>query len=303
MSSVERSPSVDQLLFTHAAAIAALRADLGSAAPPQYDDIWLLRYVLSFPVAQERIEALRKGIAWREANAEMLADAAAGRPPPCNSVIGAYQVAGFHGATRFGDPLFVVRSALCQPAEVMKVCSVEEFTAWLMYWREVGFLMCDKETRARGYLVKQLTLIDLKDSPFGSFDRKHFTALGESSKVSEYVYPQLLRRSILMNPPSFFNAIFTLIKPFMSAKALEKTTLCPGLSAARPNFSACPFASALFDGAELPTFLGGSCRCTAQGGCICARPNEQYSPGPSGGPREAVISVPARSVHDIMLTA
>ena len=296
-------PSLAQLLATHAPAIADLRAELGDALPALYDNVWLLRYVLSFPAAPERAEALRKGIAWRAANAALLADAAAGRPPPGDGLISAGQVAAFHGATRRGDPLFVVRSALCSPVELMKVVSVETFTSWLMYWREVGFLRCDKETRARGFVVKQLTLIDMKDSPITTFDRKYFTSLGESSRVSEYVYPQLLRRSILMHPPAFFNTVFAFIKPFMSAKALEKTTLCPGLSAARPSFSGCPFASALFDGAELPTFLGGSCRCTAKGGCICARPNEQCSPGPSGGPREAVISVPARSVHDVMLTA
>ena len=291
------------LLSTHAPAIAALRADLGADLPDCYDDIWLLRYALSYPAAPERAAALRKGIAWRAKNAALLADAAAGRPPPGDALISASQVAAFHGATKRGDPLFVVRSGLCQPVELMKACSVEEFTAWLMYWREVGFLACDRETRTRGRLVKQLTLIDLKDSPITVYDKKYFTALGESSNVSEYVYPQLLRRSILMHPPSFFSAIFAFIKPFMSAKSLEKTTLCPGLSAARPSFAACPFASALFDGAELPTFLGGACRCTAKGGCICARPNEQYCPGAAGGPREAVIAIPARSAHDVMITA
>ena len=172
-----------------------------------------------------------------------------------------------------------------------------------MYWREVGFLACERETRARGFLVKQLTVVDLKDSPITVFDKKYFSALGESSKISEFVYPQLLRRSILMHPPAFFSTVFAFIKPFMSAKSLEKTTLCPGLSAARPSFSACPFASALFEGAQLPTFLGGSCRCTAKGGCICERPNEQSCPGPSRGPREAALFIPARSVHDVMLTA
>ena len=303
MAAAAEPPSLETLLSTHAAAIASLRAELGADLPECYDSLWLLRYVLSFPQVPERVEALRKGIAWRAANAGMLADAAAGRPPPGNSVIAALQVAGFHGATRRGDPLFVVRSALCQPVELMKVCSVEDFSSWLMYWREVGFLTCDRETRARGYLVKQLTVIDLKHSPLAAYDKKHFTALGNSGKVSEYVYPQLLRRSILIHPPAFFNTIFAFVKPFMSAKSLEKTTLCPGASAARPDFSACPFASALFDGADLPTFLGGSCRCTAAGGCICARPNEQCGPGPSAGPREAVVSVPARSVHDVMLTA
>ena len=106
------------LLSAHAPAIAALRADLGESLPACYDDIWLLRYALSFPTP-ERAAALRKGIAWREKNAALLADAAAGRPPPGDAVISASQVAAFHGATKRGDPLFVVRSGLCQPVELM----------------------------------------------------------------------------------------------------------------------------------------------------------------------------------------
>ena len=293
--------ALPDLLATHAAAIASLRAELSAELPAAYDDVYLLRYCLSFPAPPERAAALRKGIAWRAAHAELLADAAAGRPPPAHAAISASQVAGFHGATKGGDPLFVVRSGLCSPADLMRVVAVEDFTAWLMYYREVGFIACDRETRARGALVKQITVVDLKDSPLAVFDRKYFTALGEASNVSEYVYPQLLRRSVIMHPPAFFSTVFALIKPFMSAKSLEKTTLCPGSSAARPAFAACPFAAALFEGAALPTFLGGTCRCTHLGGCICGRPNEQCLPG--SAPRDAVLAIPARSVHDVYLTA
>jgi hypothetical protein len=290
-----------QLYAEHAASIAALRAELGADLPQLYDDLYLLRYTLSYPSAPERTAALRKGIAWRAAHAELLADAAAGRPPPAAQAISSSQVAAFHGATRGGDPLFVVRSGLCSPVELMKIVSVPDFTGWLMYYREVGFLMCDKETRARGHLVKQITVVDLKDSPLSVFDRPYFSALGEASTISEYVYPQLLRRSVLMHPPSFFSTVFAFIRPFMSAKSLEKTTLCPGATAARPAFAACPFAAALFDGAALPTFLGGTCRCTPLGGCICGRPNEQCLPGTA--PKDAVFAIPARAVHDVYLTA
>ena len=296
------TPIADHLK-THAAAIEGLRLAIGSSLPSYMDSLYLLRFCLSFPQEKERVEAVRKCIAWREANAGMLADAAAGRGAPSEAAIRAFQVAGFHGKTRRGDSLFVVRSGLCDPIGMMKAVSHEEFVAWLMYYREVGCLDCAAETARRGYLCKQVTLIDLKDSPITTFDTRYFKGLGEASNVSEYVYPQLLRRSVIFNPPSFFSTVFAFIRPFMSAKSLEKTTLCPGRTAARPSFSACPFASALFDGADLPTFLGGKCLCLAKGGCVSGRPNEQCRPAPAGGPREATIVVPARSVYDIHLAA
>ena len=89
----------------------------------------------------------------------------------------------------------------------------------------------------------------------------------------------------------------------MSAKSLEKTILCPGKTPARPSAAACPFVTTLFDVDSLPTFLGGSCRCAARGGCVAARPNEQSRPAPPGGPRDAKISVGARSHHDVFLSA
>ena len=62
MSSSEAS--LDTLLLDHDSSIAALRKDLGDL-PTYIDDIWLLRYVLSFDNLSERVEAIRKCIKWR----------------------------------------------------------------------------------------------------------------------------------------------------------------------------------------------------------------------------------------------
>ena len=78
--------TLDALLAAHAADIARLRSDVApTELPPQWDDVWLLRYVLSFPGTEnavKRVELVRQCVAWRAENAGMLADADAGRPAP-----------------------------------------------------------------------------------------------------------------------------------------------------------------------------------------------------------------------------
>ena len=292
---------LDALLAAHAPAIAALRAPLAAKLPAHWDDIYLLRYCLSYP-EPERAAAVRKALAWRASHAALLAGAREGAAPPHHGKIAPFQAADFHGATKHGDSLFIVRGALSDvPGLVKEGVTTAMFVEWNMHYREVGFLAADRETRARRVLVKNISLIDMRHLPF-SFNTRYASAIGECSKLSEFLYPQLLKRTILFNPPSFFNVVFAIIKPFMSAKSLEKTTLCRGLLSG-PSAAACPFVAALFDAGSLPTFLGGACRCAAKGGCVSGRPNEQTQPAPPGGPRGAQITVGARSAHDIFIGA
>jgi hypothetical protein len=172
-----------------------------------------------------------------------------------------------------------------------------------MHGKELAFRMCDAETRSRNRLVKQITVIHMAHSQLSLMDRRYFKVIGESGKLSEFVYPQLLLKSVGMNPPAFFHAVFSLFKPLMSPKMLEKQSLCPGRTAARPSAASCPFAGARFDVGDLPSFLGGACKCTARGGCVACRPNEETRPGPAGGPRAAAVLVGARAAHDVLLTA
>jgi hypothetical protein len=114
--------NVDELLATHAKAIAELRASLGSLLPPQtegctdWDDIWLLRYCLSFSLAAERVTAATKCLAWRKEHAGMLADAQAGKEAPRHQDIVRLCVASYHTTgSKAGEPFYVVRAGLSSP--------------------------------------------------------------------------------------------------------------------------------------------------------------------------------------------
>lgn len=49
------------------------------------------------------------------------------------------------------------------------------------------------------------------------------------------------------------------------------------------DYTKCPFASAHFAPADLPTFLGGGCRCAEKGGCVLCVPNDRQAPALAEG--------------------
>ncbi len=89
--------------------------------------------------------------------------------------------------------------------------------------------------------------------------------------------------------------------------------VCPGASPGNASASLCPFASVRFavkdsekfEPSLLPTFLGGTCRCIALGGCVAYTPNERKAPAgdADAAAGATTITVPGGAHHDIPLVA
>ena len=126
---------LDPLLEKHGAAIAALRAATSDFLPPNWDDIWLLRYCLGFPES-ERLPAVRMGVEWRAKHALILAAAAAGHPPPHDALVRPHQIADLHSTSIHGEPLLIVRLGLCSPQSMMTAVSRKGLLDNFYYHRE-----------------------------------------------------------------------------------------------------------------------------------------------------------------------
>jgi hypothetical protein len=290
--------------------IAALRAALGASLPATWDDIWLLRFTLSFAGdAAKQQSAARTCIEYRAKHAKLLADTAQGIFPPelKDEQIKSLCFTDFHAPTKYGEPISIVRAGLCSPAALLAVVSEEEFFTWMMVQKELGFIACDAATRKHRLLVKCITVVDLLGvtlaSASSSASIKYQQIAAATGKVSESVYPQLLGKQVLLHPPRFFAAVFGVIKQFMSPRVVEKLGFCPGPGEAHgQSASVCPYARGRFEMVDLPTFLGGLCKCTAKGGCVCATPNERTHVQSADG-AAVTVSVGARSRHAITLAA
>jgi hypothetical protein len=89
-------------------------------------------------------------------------------------------------------------------------------------------MACDELTRKNRKITKMLAVNDMNGVSLLSNDKRFFKSLGDSSKIAENLYPQLLEKNIVVNPPTVFKVIMSVASVFMSKKSLSKMVTCKG---------------------------------------------------------------------------
>ena len=267
----------------------------------EFDNLFLLRYILSFKTVAAAIEPCRTTLGWRIEQADVLhrltLEGRAGIPN--HSTFMKFQTVG-DISTKFGGwPTYVVRTAHSDLPSLMNSLSVAEvrnFSAahvrscgvltrvlthpfpsplsplqqvsdCLHYAKELQWRTCDRLTRETGVLTKLINVIDMNNFSLFGADRRFFAALGDSSKRSAMMYPQLLGATACVNPPSFLRLLMSTFGSLMPQSAKDKQRFCQSSNTETESASKCPFLS-MFGGTTedggtcpvpgLPDFLGGA---------------------------------------------
>ncbi len=277
-----RVPVEDALRVQAGQVVAAMRSLHSSLAT--VSDAELLRYCISFrDDAEAAGTAAEKALRFRAENASWLEPARRlveeGRPlsevyksAPSWDVIEPRLVSGTHRTTVFGGPLAYIRAGLIDLDELMDVVDVEQMARFFVFDKEVVYTMCKMATLRTGFVTKALYIMDGANLGITDANRKFFAAMGDSSKLSEFLHPQLVQRQCVVNAGATFKAVLKMASLFLSKKTVDRFKVCPGF---KPGKSAaeCPYVSKwMRDVADLPTFCGGTCNC--EGGCVGGVPND-----------------------------
>jgi hypothetical protein len=242
--------SVDELLATHAAAVATLRAAVaddahfatGGTAKTPYDDLWLLRFILSNG-AKEAEKAVRATLKYRADNAAMLALAAEGQEHPQKEAMCQLSISEiWRHPTLADEPVQLIRAGKSNVKRLMDTYSADDVVQYMNFQKEQAFLLCDEATRRTRRIVKMVTVVDMHSSRFADNDNRFFKALGRASKDSELFYPQLLAITVGINVPSYLNLIWPIAKRLMPAKTLSKFRICSARDTVTQSAAQCPFA-------------------------------------------------------------
>lgn len=272
-AAIEPDRDIAKLLVHHKAEIEQIRAELGDEIDPTlHDDIFLLRFVLSMKTVAASVDGVRKCLAWRKENASLLAMVDRNEHVPCHAIIKRYAVSDHHSTPlKDGSPLLVTRAGLCDLSSLLAHVTQAELVDWLMWLNEHAFRECDQITRKTGRLTKLVRVNDMMGASLMQ-DRGFFSAVGKSSKTAAFVWPQLVEKNIILNPPSLMSVLLKVAATFLSANTMAKVAMCKG-NTIKGDMDDCPFASKRFNRADLPTFMGGLC--THEGlGCIGNVPND-----------------------------
>lgn len=239
------------------------------------DDVFLLRYILSAKGdLTQATELIQKGVEYRKNNSGWIL--AAKKPDgvaPHSELLQNHLVGAAHKACNDESPVYIVRSGHTSASELWSSgATIEQVTEWATFRKEALFWRCDEITRRTGRLTKVLYVIDMQHSNIVQ-DIRGGRAFGASTKLSDFLHPQLIDRTVIMHPPATFRLLFMFGKRFASAKSIEKICVCRGVRNRGKDISSCPFVADRLAIEDVPSFLGGTCRCV-DGRCICGIPND-----------------------------
>jgi len=295
VESVEAERDVKKLLVRHAEDIAALRAECKDVLAAEHDDIFLLRYILSFKTVEKSAVSVKKGIEYRKNNL-WLNTAKTGEKWDVDEKVGKFTCAGQdHGRKKDGGPIQYIRACIAEPGLLAKNVTEDELCGHMTIAKEFSYLVCDKVTRETGRLTKLVVVFDMKGVSFQIPSKSIQNGINKSSEVALHLYPQLLERVVIINAPWFMKQLFKVARMVLSERLTSKASMCLGhfTPGEDPNrFAECPWASKQLEAKDVPTFVGGLCNCKDKIGCIGSYPNDCYDPKrPEGVTGEPVTTV------------
>lgn len=237
--------NVELLLQKHKEEIAELRSLCPQVTEqevyPYYDQIFFLRYILSFKTVPKARAAVEKKIAWDKENAELVNAALSGEfnifntdPSPDSKYshilreVVKYQVAGLWNSEGLKDRgfLVIVRGGLGKPKLLATSLTRDENVSMQMTYRIAAYKHCDEMTRKTGRLAKQTLMMDVSGMTFNDLvDPKQQKIYGAVSKASTYLFPQLIRKMCIVNAPKWMSIVVKIASAFLPKSTMEKIGL------------------------------------------------------------------------------
>ncbi|XP_047069721.1 phosphatidylinositol/phosphatidylcholine transfer protein SFH11-like isoform X1 [Lolium rigidum] len=169
---------------------------------------------------------------------------------------------GFHGVDRFGRPLYIERIGSVDLNKFMQVTSIDRYIKYHISEQEktLSFRYPACSLATNKHISSTTAILDVKGLGMNNFSKAAREMFIEIQKIDSNYYPETLHQLYIINAGSGFRALWKVLKAFMEARTLKKIQvlganyLSPVLEAVEPS--------------NLPDFLGGTCTCSATGGCL-----------------------------------
>ncbi|KAJ3571562.1 hypothetical protein NP233_g3671 [Leucocoprinus birnbaumii] len=195
----------------------------------------------------------------------------------------------FHKTDKKGRPINVQIFGKMDLARLYKVCSPERHWETILVNAEcLPREVLPAATRAAGKSINNtLVIVDLKG--FGLSQFWQVKALARSSfQISQDYYPETMGQLVIINAPSSFTVIWSVIKPWLSKETVDKVDIL-GHDYKRVLLE-------IVDADSLPASLGGECTCEGLGGCSMSGAGPWMIGRKGWGPRSQASQEEAQTV-------
>lgn len=207
--------------------------------PSRYDDIWILRYVLSHK--KDTAAAIRAAVATMEFRKTHKLNEGDLRAQ-ITHLDGDTSTGGYHVklnacAEKYaclttlpdenrGLVMYIFLDKL-DMKQIDATMTQEELKLVTTHLNESMYQVLDSITRKTGRLTKLVKLCDMKKMKIGNMNRAYLQKDAAAAKEVDDYFPQLLGGLLVANPPKWISIIWKFMRPLMPTRITEKVDFLP----------------------------------------------------------------------------
>ncbi|CAA2984732.1 Phosphatidylinositol/phosphatidylcholine transfer protein SFH13 [Olea europaea subsp. europaea] len=174
-----------------------------------------------------------------------------------------YYPQGYHGVDREGRPVYIERLGKVHPSKLMRITTIERYLKY--HVQEFERTLQEKfpacSIAAKRHICSTITILDVQGLGIKNFTTTAASLLSAMAKIDNYYYPETLHHMYIVNAgPGFKKVLWPAAQKFLDPKTTAKIHVLDAKSLGK--------LLEVIDPSQLPDFLGGSCSCSLEGGCL-----------------------------------
>ncbi|GFQ03633.1 phosphatidylinositol/phosphatidylcholine transfer protein sfh6 [Phtheirospermum japonicum] len=173
-----------------------------------------------------------------------------------------YYPHGYHGVDKDGRPVYIEKLGMIDVDMLLHVTTLERFVKYQVQEFEkslaIRFPACS--AAANRHIDSSTTILDVKGLGLMSLTGPVMEFIRTVQKIDNDNYPETLCRMFIINAGPGFRLIWNMVKPLLDPETSAKIQVLDSKYQVK--------LLEAIDESELPNFLGGSCTCEIEGGCL-----------------------------------